>query len=83
MADLTQPAAAPPDRDSPDRLSLRLSPEARQTLEQIARLRSGVSFAEVVRRALGTELFFLKAEKEGGRVLIEEADKTIRQVVFR
>ena len=62
---------------------LRLSPEARQTLEAIAKLRGGVPFAEVVRRALGTELFFIQAEKEGSRILLESSDKSIRQIVLR
>ncbi len=73
----------PGDRESPDRLSLRLSPEARQTLEEIAALRGGVSFAEVVRRALGTELYLIKEQKEGARVLIESPAKTVRQIVLR
>jgi hypothetical protein len=86
------PAAAPADPGTadpgtrpatPDRLSLSLTTEARQTLEEIARLRGGVSLAEVVRRALGTELFMIKAEKEGSRVLLESSDKTIRQIILR
>lgn len=76
-------AATDPDRDSPDRLSLRLSPEARKALEEIASLRGGVSFAEVVRRALGTELYLIKEQKEGARILVEGSDKTVRQIILR
>jgi len=68
---------------TPDRLSLRLSPEARKTLEEIAALRGGVTLAEVVRRALGTELFLIKEQQEGARILIENRDKTVRQIVLR
>lgn len=72
-----------PERDSPDRLTLRLSPEARKALEEIAALRGGVSFAEVVRRALGTEQFLIKEQREGARILVERPDKTVRQIILR
>lgn len=71
------------ERESRERLSLRLSPEARKTLEEISALRGGVSFAEVVRRALGTELYLIKEQKEGARILVESSDKTVRQIVLR
>jgi hypothetical protein len=73
----------PNERDGPDRLSLRLSPEARKTLEELSALRGGVSLAEVVRRALGTELFLVKEQNEGSRILIENPDKTVRQIILR
>ena len=72
------------ERDGPDRLSLRLTPEARKTLEDISHMRGGVPFAEVVRRALGTELFLLKEQEEGSRILVESPNrKTVRQIVLR
>jgi hypothetical protein len=77
------PISRPNERDGPDRLSLRLSPEARKTLEELSALRGGVSLAEVVRRALGTELFLVKEQKEGSRILIESPDKTLRQIILR
>lgn len=73
----------PTEKGSPDRLTLRLSPEARQALEEISSLRGGVSFGEVVRGALGTEQFLIKEQREGSRILIERPDKTIRQIVLR
>lgn len=81
-ADVTNPSD-PAARDGPDRLSLRLSPEARKTLEEIAALRGGVPFGEVVRRALGTELFLIKEQREGSRILVESPDKSVRQIVLR
>lgn len=81
-ADVATPSD-PTARDGPDRLSLRLSPEARKTLEEIAALRGGVPFGEVVRRALGTELFLIKEDREGSRILVESPDKTVRQIVLR
>jgi hypothetical protein len=78
------PDVAAAERDNlPDRLSLRLSPEARKTLEEIAALRGGASLAEVVRRALGTELFLIREQNEGSRILLERPDKTVRQIVLR
>jgi hypothetical protein len=73
----------PAERDSPDRLTLRLSPEARKALEEISAARGGVSFAEVVRRALGTEQFLISEQREGSRILVERPDKSIRQIVLR
>jgi hypothetical protein len=83
MSEPRPPTEPDRDRDSPDRLTLRLSPEARKALEEISALRGGVSFAEVVRRALGTEQFLIKEQQEGSRILLERPDKTVRQVVLR
>lgn len=65
------------------RLSMRLSREARQTLDEIAEARGGVSYAEVIRRSIGTELFLIKANQEGARILLERPDKTIREIILR
>jgi hypothetical protein len=79
----SRPTNEPAERDGPDRLSLRLSPEARRALEEIAALRGGVTFAEVVRRALGTEQFLIKEQQEGSRILVERPDKSVRQIILR
>ena len=42
------------------RLSIRLSPEARQAVEEISKLGGGKSVQEAIRRALGDQLFFLR-----------------------
>lgn len=42
-----------------------------------------ISMADMVRRALSTERFVHSTVKNGGKVLIEEKDKTIKQVIFR
>ena len=59
------------DKKVEDRLNLRLTPEAKETLEWIAAERGGVSFAEVIRRALGTERFLVEAIKNGGKIIVE------------
>ena len=88
MASATEPLGGPGDRmedsaadSGPDRVLL--TAETHQTLDAIARLRGGVSYAEVVRRALDTELFLIQAEKEGSRILLEDSDKTVRQIILR
>lgn len=69
--------------DKPYVLTLRLSPEARKALEEIVSARGGVTFAEVVRRSLGTELFLIKEQQEGSRFLVEGPDKSVRQIILR
>jgi hypothetical protein len=64
----------------PERLTLRLSPEARKTLEWLAEERH-VSLAEVIRRALGTEKFFIEMQKKNGKILIDVPGERIKEVV--
>jgi len=78
-------------RDRPDkerggiekRYTLRLSPEAAETLEWIARERGGVSAAEVIRRALGTERFLLEQKRDGNAILVELANGRQRELILR
>lgn len=76
-----------PDRTGRDeaetKLTLRLSPEAREALETIARKRGGVSLAEAVRRAIGTELFLINEQERDSRILVEDKNKNIRQLILR
>ena len=73
------PATESADRDT--RLTLRLSPEARETLEWIANERH-VSLAEAIRRALGTERFAIEAMKRRARILVEEPGQRTKELVF-
>lgn len=54
-----------------DRMTLRLTPEARETLEWIQEQRSGVPLVEVIRRALGTERLLMEYMLDGATILIE------------
>jgi metal-responsive CopG/Arc/MetJ family transcriptional regulator len=65
------------------RLTLRLSPEANAALDEICRLRGGVSRAEAIRRAIGTELFLVEASSEKSRILLEDKNKNIREIILR
>jgi hypothetical protein len=40
-----------------------------------------VSYAEVIRRAITVEKYLSDVRDEGGRVLIEDADKLIKEIV--
>lgn len=62
--------------------SLNLSAPAIEALKQIAAAR-GVTLAEVVRQAIATEKFLHDEVGKGNKILIEEKDKTLKQVVFR
>lgn len=68
-------------RQAPERLTLRLSPEARETLDWLAEAR-GVSLAEVVRRALGTEKFLVEMSQRRARVLVEVPGERTKELVL-
>ncbi len=70
------------DKNSvPEKLTLRLPPDARLALEWMAQKR-GVTLAEVIRHALSTEKFLLEEVERGGAVLIEEKSGRVKQLVF-
>ena len=75
---------APPDSPAGDkRFTLRLSPEAAETLDWIAKQRGGVSYAEVIRRALGTERMLLDFIAQGANILVEKKNGRFQEIVFR
>jgi uncharacterized protein (DUF1778 family) len=73
------PTSEAPDRET--RLTLRLSPEARETLEWIAN-EQHVSLAEAIRRALGTERFMIDAAKRRARILVEQPGERTKELVL-
>lgn len=75
---------APPDTAVGEkRFSLRLSPEAAETLDWIAKQRGGVSYAEVIRRALGTERMLLEFIAQGSNILVEKKNGRFQEILFR
>lgn len=80
MADPATPTTPEPESN---RLNLRLSPEARDAIQKIAAKFGGISAAEVVRRAIGTELFLLEEKDRGSKILIEDNRGNVRQLVLR
>lgn len=65
------------------RFTLRLSPEAVATLDWISHSRGGVSYQEVIRRALGTEKFLLSLIDDGASIIVERDGARPKEVVFR
>lgn len=65
----------------PVKTTISLPEDAVAILHDLATDRN-VSFAEVVRRALKMEKFLADARKQGGRVLIEDAQKRLKEMIF-
>ncbi|WP_349958073.1 hypothetical protein [Rhizobium sp. ZPR3] len=68
---------------SADKITLRLSNEARATLEWIAEYYGNISLNEAMRRALGTERFLLEEKQKGSTILIEERGGRVKEIVLR
>lgn len=64
------------------RLTLRLSGEAMEAIRKVADKR-GLTTTEVIRRAIGTELFLTEAQERGERILLEDSHRRVREVVLR
>ncbi|MEO0561708.1 MAG: hypothetical protein AAF125_06325 [Chloroflexota bacterium] len=65
------------------RFTLRLSPEAVETLDWISSRRSNASYQEVIRRALGTERLLLKLVEDGYSIIVEKEGARSKEIVFR
>lgn len=62
--------------------SINLPTDAVETLKKLAAKR-GSTMADVIRQAISTEKFLEETVSTGGKVLIEEKDKSIRQLLIR
>lgn len=62
--------------------TINLSPDAVSALKELASSR-GTSVAEVIRRAIWIEKYLHDAMKKGGRVLLQEPDQSIKELVIR
>jgi hypothetical protein len=78
IADNTVPKSTP----STKRMSIGLSGETVELLEFLAQSQ-GISQNEAIRRAIATDVYFLKERLEGSKVLLQKSDKEIREVLFR
>jgi hypothetical protein len=67
--------------DRTTRLTLYLSPEAKADVEWIAEERQ-VSWAEVIRRALGTEKFLIELGKRNAKILVDQPGERLKQLVL-
>jgi Ribbon-helix-helix protein, copG family len=75
-------STAPRSVQSTKRMSIGLSGETVELLEFLADSQ-GISQNEAIRRAIATDVYFLKERLEGSKVLIQKSDKEIREVLFR
>ncbi|WP_047534526.1 CopG family transcriptional regulator [Methylotenera sp. N17] len=62
--------------------SFNLSKDILNQLEAMAKTR-GVSKADILRQAIANQKFFIDTESSGGKILIEEEDKSLKRVIFR
>lgn len=72
----------PPTPNNTKRMSISLSGDIVELLEFLAE-RQGISQNEAIRRAIATDVYFLKERLEGAKILIQKPDKEIREVLFR
>lgn len=61
--------------------TISLPEDAVAALRELSELRN-VSFAEVVRRALTMDKYLSDARKDGCRILIEDPEKLIKEIVI-
>ena len=64
------------------KISANLSKSVVKALKDMAE-EQNISMTEVLRRSISTEKFLLDTIKRKGKILIEEEDKTMRQVLIR
>lgn len=69
-------------RNEAKRMSVSLSGDAARLLEELA-TQQGVTQVDALRKAIATEAYFQKEIREGAKVLLQKADKEIREVIFR
>jgi metal-responsive CopG/Arc/MetJ family transcriptional regulator len=64
------------------RINVALPPDMVQKLNDLAKHR-GTTGSHVVRQAIATEDYLRNEIKQGGRVLIEKPDGSLREIVFK
>ncbi len=75
----TTPASS--NRARVKKTTLNLPEETSETLRTLAADRQ-TTLAEVIRRALRVEQYLHEAQKEGRRILVKDADDTIKELVI-
>jgi hypothetical protein len=63
------------------KISVNLPDDMVRALKEMADLR-GTTVTEVLKAAIGTEAFLADQIKNGAKVLVEEKDKSLKQLVF-
>jgi hypothetical protein len=67
--------------DGPVRMSINLSREAANALKAMTAKR-GITLTEAIRRAISTHKYVDDAASRGARILVEERDGSVRELVF-
>ncbi len=79
---LVNPRERPETYNEDTRLNVRLSPDVRAALDWIAANR-GISAVEAIRRAIGTEKFFLELSNQRAKVFVQvPGEKHLKEVIF-
>jgi predicted transcriptional regulator len=61
--------------------TISLPPDAAEALRALAEERN-TTLAEVIRRAISVDKYLGDAKKAGSRLLLEDADKTIKEIII-
>jgi len=77
----TTQTTRPQSRRGAVKTTLNLSADTADTLRAMAAARN-TTFAEVIRRALRVEQYLHEAQKEGRRILIEDGDNQVKELVI-
>ena len=64
-----------------DRISIRLSPAAREALDEIMARAGILTIQEAVRRAIGDELFLLRQRQDGWKVVLQNGERS-REIIW-
>jgi hypothetical protein len=64
------------------KLTVNLSGPIYDTLQELAD-QQGVTVTEALRKAIGTEKFLREQTSSGGKILIQDQDKSLKQVLLR
>ena len=78
----TETDTVPSDALTVVKTTVNLTPDAINALRELATSR-GTSVAEVIRRAIWIEKYLHDAIKNGGKILLQEPDKTVKELVIR
>ncbi len=69
-------------RESKKKYNFRLADTTVEALESIAKER-GITLTEALRQSIGTEVYLRKAVKNGAKVLLQEEDGNLKELVFK
>ncbi|MFZ2726410.1 MAG: CopG family transcriptional regulator [Methylococcaceae bacterium] len=63
-------------------MTLRLSQDVTEQITNAAK-EIGISTQELIRRAIGTELFLIEEKKVGSRFFVESKNEKVKEIILR